>query len=116
MFEFLDVFEDAYSKNSVIIVEGETGSGKTTQIPQVYSVSSLSSVGTASPPAERQSGPYSPHRLHTAAACCRNERRTACRRGNGCRVRSGGRLFRPIRGEDERQDDAEVRHRRHAPA
>ena len=35
MFEFLDVFEDAYSKNSVIIVEGETGSGKTTQIPQV---------------------------------------------------------------------------------
>ena len=35
MFEFLDVFEDAYTKNSVIIVEGETGSGKTTQIPQV---------------------------------------------------------------------------------
>ena len=35
VFEFLDVFEDAYTKNSVIIVEGETGSGKTTQIPQV---------------------------------------------------------------------------------
>ena len=34
-FEFLDVFEDAYTKNSVLIVEGETGSGKTTQIPQV---------------------------------------------------------------------------------
>ena len=35
VFEFLDIFEDAYSNNSVIIVEGETGSGKTTQIPQV---------------------------------------------------------------------------------
>ena len=35
VFEFLDIFESAYKKNSVIIVEGETGSGKTTQIPQV---------------------------------------------------------------------------------
>lgn len=35
VFEFLDIFEDAYSNKSVIIVEGETGSGKTTQIPQV---------------------------------------------------------------------------------
>ena len=35
VFEFLVVFEDAYTKNPVIIVEGETGSGKTTQIPQV---------------------------------------------------------------------------------
>ena len=35
VFESLDVFEEAYKKNPVIIVEGETGSGKTTQIPQV---------------------------------------------------------------------------------
>ena len=41
VFEFLDIFEDAYSKNSVIIVEGETGSGKTTQIPQVSLISIL---------------------------------------------------------------------------
>ena len=34
VFESLDIFEEAYKKNPVIIVEGETGSGKTTQIPQ----------------------------------------------------------------------------------
>ena len=46
VFEFLDIFEDAYSKNSVIIVEGETGSGKTTQIPQVYLISMLLNIGS----------------------------------------------------------------------
>ena len=35
VYEFLDKLEDAVDKNRVIIVEGETGSGKTTQIPQV---------------------------------------------------------------------------------
>ena len=35
VFASLDVFEEAFKKNSVLIVEGETGSGKTTQIPQV---------------------------------------------------------------------------------
>ena len=33
--EFLDTLEQAVDSNQVIIVEGETGSGKTTQIPQV---------------------------------------------------------------------------------
>lgn len=33
--EFLDTLEEAVEKNQVVIVEGETGSGKTTQIPQV---------------------------------------------------------------------------------
>ena len=46
VFEFLDIFEDAYSKNSVIIVEGETGSGKTTQIPQVSLISILLNIGS----------------------------------------------------------------------
>ena len=46
VFEFLDIFEDAYSKNSVIIVEGETGSGKTTQSPQVYLISMLLNIGS----------------------------------------------------------------------
>lgn len=36
VFEFLDTLEQAVDSNQVIIVEGETGSGKTTQIPQVY--------------------------------------------------------------------------------
>ena len=35
VYEFLDKLEEAVDKNQVIIVEGETGSGKTTQIPQV---------------------------------------------------------------------------------
>ena len=35
VFSRLDELEDALDKNQVIIVEGETGSGKTTQIPQV---------------------------------------------------------------------------------
>lgn len=35
VFEFLDTLEEAMETNQVIIVEGETGSGKTTQIPQV---------------------------------------------------------------------------------
>ena len=35
VFEFLDTLEQAVDSNQVIIVEGETGSGKTTQIPQV---------------------------------------------------------------------------------
>ena len=35
VFEFLDILEEAVASNQVIIVEGETGSGKTTQIPQV---------------------------------------------------------------------------------
>ena len=35
MFARLDELEEAVDKNQVIIVEGETGSGKTTQIPQV---------------------------------------------------------------------------------
>jgi pre-mRNA-splicing factor ATP-dependent RNA helicase DHX15/PRP43 len=35
VFVRLDELEDAVDKNQVIIVEGETGSGKTTQIPQV---------------------------------------------------------------------------------
>ena len=35
VYEFLDKLEEAVDKNRVIIVEGETGSGKTTQIPQV---------------------------------------------------------------------------------
>lgn len=35
VFEFLDTLEEAVASNQVIIVEGETGSGKTTQIPQV---------------------------------------------------------------------------------
>ena len=35
VYEFLDTLEEAVDKNQVIIVEGETGSGKTTQIPQV---------------------------------------------------------------------------------
>lgn len=35
VFEFLDTLEQAVDSNLVIIVEGETGSGKTTQIPQV---------------------------------------------------------------------------------
>ncbi|KAK8810499.1 hypothetical protein WA158_007074 [Blastocystis sp. Blastoise] len=34
VFEFLTSIEEALDKNQVIIVEGETGSGKTTQIPQ----------------------------------------------------------------------------------
>ena len=37
VFEFLDTLEQAVDSNQVIIVEGETGSGKTTQIPQVSS-------------------------------------------------------------------------------
>lgn len=37
VFESLDIFEEAFKKNSVLIVEGETGSGKTTQIPQASS-------------------------------------------------------------------------------
>ena len=35
VFEFLDTLEEAVDSNQVIIIEGETGSGKTTQIPQV---------------------------------------------------------------------------------
>ena len=35
VFARLDELEEAVDKNQVIIVEGETGSGKTTQIPQV---------------------------------------------------------------------------------
>lgn len=35
VFSRLDELEEALDKNQVIIVEGETGSGKTTQIPQV---------------------------------------------------------------------------------
>ena len=35
VYEFLDKLEEAVDKNRVIIVDGETGSGKTTQIPQV---------------------------------------------------------------------------------
>lgn len=35
VFARLNELEDAFDKNQVIIVEGETGSGKTTQIPQV---------------------------------------------------------------------------------
>lgn len=38
VFEFLDTLEEAVGSNQVIIIEGETGSGKTTQIPQVYFV------------------------------------------------------------------------------
>ena len=33
--DFLDTLEEAVENNQVVIVEGETGSGKTTQIPQV---------------------------------------------------------------------------------
>ena len=35
VFAFLTKIEDALKDHQVIIVEGETGSGKTTQIPQV---------------------------------------------------------------------------------
>mmetsp|Transcript_13299 Transcript_13299/g.23867 ORF Transcript_13299/g.23867 Transcript_13299/m.23867 type:complete len:698 (-) Transcript_13299:38-2131(-) len=34
VFQFLDDLEDKMKKNRVVVVEGETGSGKTTQIPQ----------------------------------------------------------------------------------
>ena len=36
VFEYLDKLEEAVDNNQVVIIEGETGSGKTTQIPQVY--------------------------------------------------------------------------------
>ena len=36
--EFLDTLEEAMEKNQVVIVEGETGSGKTTQVPKVSSM------------------------------------------------------------------------------
>lgn len=36
--DFLDTLEEAVENNQVVIVEGETGSGKTTQIPQVGDV------------------------------------------------------------------------------
>lgn len=35
VFEYLDKLEKAVDENQVVIIEGETGSGKTTQIPQV---------------------------------------------------------------------------------
>lgn len=35
VFEYLDKLEEAVDSNQVVIIEGETGSGKTTQIPQV---------------------------------------------------------------------------------
>lgn len=35
VFARLDELEEAVDKNQVVIIEGETGSGKTTQIPQV---------------------------------------------------------------------------------
>ena len=35
VFTRLDEIEEAVDKNQVVIIEGETGSGKTTQIPQV---------------------------------------------------------------------------------
>lgn len=38
VFARLDELEEALDKNQVIIVEGETGSGKTTQIPQVSGI------------------------------------------------------------------------------
>ena len=34
MYEFKKELEDDVRKNQVVVVEGETGSGKTTQIPQ----------------------------------------------------------------------------------
>ena len=37
VFTRLDEIEEAVDKNQVVIIEGETGSGKTTQIPQVCS-------------------------------------------------------------------------------
>ena len=36
--DFLDTLEEAVENNQVVIVEGEIGSGKTTQIPQVVRV------------------------------------------------------------------------------
>ena len=42
VFARLNELEDAFDKNHVIIVEGETGSGKTTQIPQVSHSPALS--------------------------------------------------------------------------
>ena len=33
--EYLDKLEEAVDKHQIVIIEGETGSGKTTQIPQV---------------------------------------------------------------------------------
>lgn len=38
VFDFLNTLEEALEKTQVLIVEGETGSGKTTQIPQVCEV------------------------------------------------------------------------------
>ena len=38
VFARLDELEEAVDKNQVVIIEGETGSGKTTQIPQVWNV------------------------------------------------------------------------------
>lgn len=35
VYQFLDELESNLEKNQVIVIEGETGSGKTTQIPQV---------------------------------------------------------------------------------
>lgn len=35
VFEYLDAIESAVDRNQIVIIEGETGSGKTTQIPQV---------------------------------------------------------------------------------
>lgn len=44
VYQFKDAFLDAVSKTQVVVVEGETGSGKTTQIPQF-----LVDAGYASP-------------------------------------------------------------------
>ena len=34
VYEFLDKFEEVLKKHQVVVVEGNTGSGKTTQLPQ----------------------------------------------------------------------------------